>query len=81
MKFTEFDLTKLEQRGGKNSDIFKTLEEFSKAKIRCAKIDEYHHKTAASCAQAFRSATRRYRMPHIKVTVRKDDVYLINTIF
>lgn len=80
MKFTQVDEREITEKGICVSDVFKTLNDFAECGYRCAKLDSYPHKTAVSCASAFRVAIKRYNRPHIKVMIRKNDVYLINTL-
>ena len=81
MKLVKTNVTEIKMKGLRSTDLFETLEEFSSSGWEAAKIEDYTHKTATGCASAFRSAIRRYHKPHIKVSVRGDDVYLINKIF
>lgn len=80
MKFTQVNENEIKQKGLKMTDVFETLNEFSQSGIRCVKLESYPHKTAAGCAYSFRAAIKRYNRPHIKVTVRGNDVYLTNTL-
>ena len=80
MKFTQVNESELKEKGINVSDVFNTLNEFSQSGFKCAKLDSYPHKTAYGCASAFRSAIRRYKRTHIKVSVRGRGVYLINTL-
>ena len=80
MKFTQVNESEIRDKGIHVSDVFDTLNEFSQSGIRCAKLDSYPHKSAYCCAGSFRTAIKRYKRTHIKVMVRKPDVYLINTL-
>jgi hypothetical protein len=80
MKFTQVTETEIKEKGLVASDAFDTLNAFSQSGMRCVKLNSYPHKTANICASAFRAAIKRYKRHHIKVMVRKNDVYLINTL-
>ena len=79
MKISIVNEAEIKTRGPRQSDLFDTLDEFAKTGWKACKIEDYPHKTANICAQAFRAAIKRYRKFNIKVSVRKDNVYLINT--
>lgn len=81
MKFTQVNEREIIEKGLKASDVFETLDQFSKSGFRCAKLEGYPHKTAASCASSFKTAIKRYKKTHIKVMIRGNDVYLINTVW
>lgn len=59
--------------------IVEVLEEFADSGLKCAKVEGWTHKSAESCAASFHKSIVHFKMSYIKVTVRKGEVYLINT--
>lgn len=59
------------------ANVFETLEDFINSGHDCVKLVGYPHKNARCCYHSFQEAIKRYRMKTVKVSVRKDNVYLI----
>ena len=74
-----FDAAKLGGIGRMNSDIYAMLQEFVASGHECVKLEGWKHKSASACAMSLRASIKRYRLFHIKVTVRGNDVYLIKS--
>ncbi len=78
MKFKAYDVTKLTTYRNRDCNV-DFIDEFVNANIKCVKVEDYPHKTAGSCATALRHASKRSHHKYIKVMVRGNDVFLINT--
>lgn len=76
MKFVPYDLRKLDNMGMRKSDLFEYLEAFLKGGTECAKVVDYPQSSPTSCANALRSAIKKYRFG-IQVCVRGNDVFVI----
>lgn len=63
----------------KRTKLYKLLDKFTSSGYECVKIEDYPHKTAYSFACALRSSAKRFNFNSIVVSVRKRNVYLINT--
>ena len=51
--------------------------EFHESDLKCAKVEDWTHKDAGSCAWSLRESARRLGLHHIKTMTRKGQVYLI----
>ena len=80
MKFIPVSETEIIKSYSERTDVFETLNAFQESGLKCVKITEYTHKNANSCATALRVGIKRFNRYHIKVMVRKDNVYLVNTL-
>lgn len=80
MKIIPVSETELMVGYSTRTDVFETLNAFQESGLKCAQVTEYTHKNAASCACALRQGIKRFNRYHIKVMVRKDRVYLVNTL-
>lgn len=76
MKLTRVDALPKNTGYMAKTKLLLLLEEFIESGYEFARLDEFHHKSAAIAAGAIRAAARRYRLG-VDVTVRKDEVYLI----
>lgn len=65
------------ERTRTKSDIFSLLMEFQESTMDCAKVEDYPHKSAKSCANSISIAIKKYRLGTIRVTQRGEDVFLI----
>ena len=77
MKMVPFDVSKLNNVGRMNNDIYSTLQEFSASGHKCVKLEGWTQKNAQGCVASLRQSIKRYRLFHIQATVRGNDVFLI----
>lgn len=81
MRFTEFDIKKVENAGFyKYSKNTKLLDEFKESGLKCAVVTEYSAKTAGYCATSLQSTIKHFNKEykHILCICRKGSVFLIN---
>jgi hypothetical protein len=80
MKFVEYDIEQVALHRYKKTDNMKLLDEFSESGLACAKVEEYTQRDAHICAASLRKTALHAHMSHIKVIVRKGEVYMINEL-
>ena len=80
MKFKEYDICQVEAQAYNRPKLVKFLHEFVDSGVQCAVVEDYEQKNAYICACSLRKAALKERLYHVKITVRKDNVYLINTL-
>ena len=62
------------------SENQKIINEFANSGLACVKLDGWTHRNATYCANSLRHTIKTLHMEHIKAVVRKNEVYLIDTI-
>ena len=80
MKLVPYDLEKIGYYGAyRKTRNLKILDEFVKSGHRCVKIEDYPQKDAKNCSRSLKASIRKFKLNGIKVSVRGQDVFLINT--
>ena len=62
------------------SKMAKFIMEFSFAGIHCAKVEDFTHAHAKSCASSISVCARRLGMPHIRGAVYGGECFIYNTL-
>lgn len=78
MKMTAFNWT--DNRMFAKSENQKIINEFANSGLACVKLEGWLHRNATYCANSLRHTIKILHMEHIKAVVRKNEVYLIDTI-
>lgn len=78
MYFTPYDINEFEREHRAKNSNFKILNEFLKSGLACAKIDCSRWCRPEVARQTLRGSVRRFHMNDIQVTIRGDEVFLIN---
>lgn len=78
MNLVAYDKKKLDNPYGyKRTKWFKIIDEFVESDMDCAKVKDFPHKSATSCAASLNRAIRRYHKDGIRAIERKEEVFLI----
>lgn len=78
MKLVPYDLSKLPGESFySRSDNLRILEEFANSGLDCAKVENFTHKHASSCASSLKNSIRNYKMYSIQVITSRGEVFLI----
>lgn len=77
MRLIPYDVKKVNAVGFKVSNNYKTLLEFAKSKMECAKVEDYTQANASGCAASLNASIKRFHLDGIRAISRKGNVYLI----
>lgn len=82
MKLVPYDRNKIWNVNGyySKSANYRLLAEFINSDMDCAKVENYTHKTSASCAASLARSAKRFGFNNIKVRESKGEVYLIKKL-
>ena len=79
MYFTKIDYKNFK----KQQPVSNIIYEFAQSGLKCVQIDDSitrTYKNPTVCARSLNNITHREKKTHIKVSVRGDKVYLVNTL-
>lgn len=79
MKLVAYDVKKV-ACNYKRTSILEILEEFRDSDMECAKVEDFPHKNAHSCASSLNQGIKRFRMPCVRAFVRNGEVFLIKEL-
>ena len=80
MKFTEYSYEEYQKKRASRGELFDFLNGFANSGFKCAILGEHHWRNSKQAQSSLSYATKRYDMPHIKIKIVGDDVFLINTL-
>lgn len=78
MYFVEYDVRDVMIR--KNADLKELLARIVDSGNPCVEIKDYPHKTANGCCNALRKRIKEDRLNHLKLVMRGDRIFVINTL-
>lgn len=78
MHFVKYDARDVMIR--KNADLIELLARIVESGNPCVEIKDYPHKNANSCRNALQKRIREGRLTHLKLVVRGNRVFVINTL-
>lgn len=77
MNLVKTDRDVLSRKSYARSENQELLEEFVHSGLDCAEVTNFTQATSTNCAYSLRASIKRYRIHGVRVTVRKDKVYLL----
>lgn len=80
MQFTEYSYEEYQKKRAGRGELLDFLNSFANSGFKCAILTEHHWKTPKQAQSSLTYATKRYCVPHIKVKIVGDNLFLINTL-